>query len=276
MPLPDLQPYEDIPLGLLQILPLLISGPAEYLSQLSEEMEHRFIEQGQISAHSAKSLESQFRVAVNHARFMTITDLNALLRLQLEHYGFLPLWELLDAAMTQAANEFEVNTTGGLRFNWQDGGVHSHFESFDWWAQYGGGADKPADQQQLQSAYVDWTREYRRYLTMLSAHGVRVSQHLPGLEDAELTDSFLLEESTNTPDPAAVSVTAHSTEDLGIIAITVVDGIRQMNFYPLQANGLNDLHQFIRDQGYSGDVAYLERLCYDENSRSLVAESLPE
>ena len=49
-----------------------------------------------------------------------------------------------------------------------------------------------------------------------------------------------------------------------------------MNFYPLQANGLNDLHQFIRDQGYSGDVAYLERLCYDENSRSLVAESLPE
>ena len=276
MPLPDLQPYEDIPLGLLQILPLLISGPAEHVSQLAEEMEHRFIEQGQVSAHSAKSLESQFRVSVNHARFMTITDLNALLRLQLEHYGFLPLWELLDAAMTQAANNLEVNTSDGLRFTWQDGRVHSFFESFDWWAQYGGGADEPADQQQLQSAYADWTREYRRYLTMLTAHGIKVSQHLPGLEDAELTDSFLLEESTNTPDPAAAPVTAHSTEDLGVIAITVVDGARQMNFYPLQADGLNDLHQFIRDQGYSGDVAYLERLCYDEHARRLVAESLPE
>ena len=28
MPLPDLQPFESIPLGLLQILPVLISGPA--------------------------------------------------------------------------------------------------------------------------------------------------------------------------------------------------------------------------------------------------------
>ena len=93
MPLPDLQPCEDIPLGLLQILPLLISGPADYVSQLAEEMEHRFIEQGQVSAHSAKSMEAQFQIASNHARFMTMTDLNALLRLQLEHYGFLPLWD---------------------------------------------------------------------------------------------------------------------------------------------------------------------------------------
>jgi hypothetical protein len=275
MPLPDLQPLNDIPLGLLQILPLLISGPAEYVSQLAEEMEHRFIEQGQVSAHSAKALETQFQISTNHARFMTITDLNALLRLQLEHYGFLPLWELLDAAMAQSTNYLEVNTADGLKFKWQDDSVHSFFESFDWWAQYGEGADKPADEQQLQSAYADWTREYRRYLTMLTAHGIKVMQHLPGLEDAELTDPFLLEESTNTPYPAAAPVTAHSTEDLGTIAITVVKGKRQMNFYPLRADGLNEIHQFIRDQGYSGDVAYLDRLCYDENSRSLIAERLP-
>jgi hypothetical protein len=48
-----------------------------------------------------------------------------------------------------------------------------------------------------------------------------------------------------------------------------------MNFYPLKASGLNDLHQFIRDQGYSGDIAYPGRLCYDENSRQLMAETLP-
>lgn len=274
MPLPDLQPFENIPLGLLQILPVLISGPAEYLSKLAEEMEHRFLEQGQVSAHSAKALESQFQVSVNHARFMTVTDLNALLHLQLEHYGFLPLWELLDAAITQSSNNHEVNTADGLRFKWQDDRVHSFFETFDWWAQYGKGADKPAHEQQLQSAYAKWTREYRRYLTMLTAHGITVSQHLPGLEDSELTDSFLLEESTTTPASSSAPVTAHSTQDLGTIAITVVNGNRQMNFYPLTAEGLNDLHQFIRDQGYSGDVAYLDRLHYDEKARSLIAESL--
>jgi len=276
MPLPDLQPFENIPLGLLQILPILVSGPAEDVDELAQEMEHRFIESGQLSAHSAKGLEAHFQVSVNHARFMTITDLNALLHLQLKHYGFLPLWELLDAAMTPSASTREVSTDGGLNFKWQDGAVHSFFESFDWWAQYGGGTDLAADDQQLQAAYTDWTQEYRVYLTMLSAHGVKVCQHLPGLEDAELKDSFLLEESTVIPGASSLPVTEHSAGDLGTVAVTVVSGNRQMNFYPLQASGLNDLHEFIREQGYSGDVAYPGRICYNETSRQLISEYLPE
>ena len=58
---------------------------------------------------------------------MTITDLNALLRLQLEQYGFLPLWELLDAAMNPPAAPLEVTTGGGLKFKWQDDAVHGFF-----------------------------------------------------------------------------------------------------------------------------------------------------
>ena len=276
MPLQELQPFEDIPLGLLQILPLLVSGPADLVNELAGEMEHRFLEQGQLSAHSAEALESQFQISVNHARFMTITDLNALLRLQLEHYGFLPLWELLDSAMTPPAGVLEVSTPSGLEFKWRDGAVHSFFESFDWWAQYGGGAEVPASDHQLQSAYADWTREYRRYLTMLTAHGVRVCQHLPGLEDAELRDSFLLEESTIEPGQSAAPVTEHSADDLGTVAVTVVSGARQMNFYPLQASRLNDLHQFIHEQGYSGDAAFPGCICYDEGSRQLISETLPQ
>lgn len=275
MPLQELQPFENIALGLLQILPLLVSGPAELVASLADDMEHLFLEQGQLSAHSAKALESQFQISVNHARFMTFTDLNAMLRLQLEHYGFLPLWELLDAAMVPLTKTQEVSTQGGLRFKWQNGAVHSYFESFDWWARYGGGAEIPAGDQQLQAAYADWTREYRRYLTMLTAHGVRVIQHLPGLEDAELTDSFLVEESTITPEEFAAAITEHSVGDLGTIAVTVVNGKRQMNFYPLQASGLNDLHQFIHEQGFSGDIAYPGNICYNENSRQLDAEALP-
>ena len=274
MPLQELQPSSTIPLGVLQILPMLVSGPAKHVEQLAEEMEHRFLEQGQLSAHSAKNLESQFQISVNHARFMTITDLNALLHLQLEHYGFLHLWELLDAAMNPPANVLEITTTLGLRFRWQNGVVHSFFESFDWWAQYGAGADKQASDRKLETAYVDWTREYRRYLTMLTAYGVAVEQHLPNLEDAVLKDSFLIEESTMTPAQLAAPVTEHSAGELGIVVVTVVSGARQMNFYPLQASGLNDLHKFIREQGYSGDIAYPGRICIDESSRQLIPESL--
>jgi hypothetical protein len=275
MPLPGLQPLTDIPLGLLQVLPVLITGPEEYVTPLAAEMEHRFIEQGQLSAHSAKALEAQFRVSVNHARFMTLTDLNALLHMQLQHFGFLPLWELLDTAINLPDSALEVESASGSRFLYRDGMVHGYFESFDWWAGYGGGAETAADNQQLQAEYAEWTREYRRYLTMLTAHGVMVCQHLPGLDDAELTDTFLLEESTMIPGDSVASVTEHTVSDLGTIAVTVVSGTRQINFYPLQASGLNDLHRFIRKQGYAGDVAYPGLILYDEDSRQLMAERLP-
>jgi hypothetical protein len=275
MPLDELQPSEHIPLGLLQVLPVLVSCPAEDMLTLANEMEHRFLEQGQLSAHSAKGLESQFGISLNHARFMTITDLNALLRLQLEHYGFLPLWELLDCAIHSPQKVLQVTTAEGLNFEWRDGAVHSFFESFDWWARHGGGADEPTSGQQLQTAYADWTREYRRYLTMLTAHGVKVRQHLPGMDDAVLGDTFLLEESTVQPQQDAATVTEHHADDLGTVAVTVVSGNRQINFYPLLSDGLNDLHRFIRKQGFGGDVAFSSNIIYDMTTRQLIADTLP-
>lgn len=275
MPLESLQPFTDIPLGILQVLPILLSGPKSIVKALADEMEHIFFEKGQLSAHSAKGIESQFGVSVNHARFMTITDLNALLHLQLKHFGALALWELLDAALNQSPEPLKVRTGCGLTFKWNDGAVHSFFESFDWWASYGAGAKLTAENQHLQSAYADMTLEYRRYLTTLAAHGVSVHQHLPGLEDAVLKDSFFVEESTVSPAETAVPVTEHSTTETGIVAVSVVSGRRQMNIYPLKPSGLNDLHRFIRKQGLGGDIAYPGQICYDEHSRQLVSDTLP-
>jgi len=275
MPLEELQPLKEITPGVLQILPILVSAPAGEMDKLAVEMERRFPEQGPLSSDSVRDMETHFQISVNQAHFMTASSLGALLRRQLEHYGFLPLWELLEAALTQATTELEVCTSSGARFKWHGGAVHSFFETFDWWANYGAGTDSPAVDQQLQSAYADWTGEYRHYQTVLDAHGVRVCRHLAGLEDAELKDSFLLEESTLAPAPAAASVTEHDVDGLGTVAVTVVSDERQMNFYPLLASGLNDLHRFIRDNRLSGDVAYPGRIHYDENSRQLTSEPLP-
>jgi len=275
MPLQILQPFEDIPLGLLQVLPLLLTGPAEDVDELAARMAHPFAQHSQLPAHSEKSLETHFDISVYCARFMSIGDLKELLRLHLEHFGFLSLWELLDAAISTLDGTLEICAPAGPRFKWQDGAVHSFFESFDWWANYGSGAGRAAGDRQLQSAYVDWTREYRRYQSMLHAHGVEFIQHLPGLEDTAIGDSFLLEESTVSPGSTASTVTEHSADDLGTVAVTVVKGHRQMNFYPLQASGLDDLHRFIRDQGYGGNVAFPGRICYCEDSRQLISENLP-
>jgi len=274
MPVDDLQPIGDIPLGLLQLLPLVIHGPESEVAELGQAMEYRFLEEGQLSAHSAKWLEAAFGVSINHGRFMTLTDLNAMLRMQLEHFGFLPLWELMDTALNDSDNTLSVTAESGTRFDWRDGVVHTQFETFDYWANDGRGKGLEATRLILAENYGDWTREIRQYLTTLAAHGVELKFHLPGQPDEILGDSFLVEISASNPAADATTVTEHSYHELGTIAVSLVKDNRMINYYPLKPLGLNDIHHAIRDQVPHGHtVAYPGTVLYNEITRRLAPES---
>lgn len=276
MPEAELQPGKDIPLGLLQTLPLLVSGEAELVGRLADTMEHGFLESGQLSAHSARALEANFGIAVNHARFMTLTDLNAMLRLQLEHFGFLPLWELLDAAINQPGEPLAVAAGRGQRFRWDGRAVRAEFETFDHWAQRGGGRDLAAGDQSLAREYAEWTREYRQYLATLQAHGVAVEQSLPGEPGEPLPGSYLVERSRQAPAREAAAVTEHSSGELGTVAVTVVRGGEQINYYPLLPAGLNALHAEIRQSmGGEAGLSFPGAVLYDEAGRALVPDAMP-
>jgi len=275
MPVEDLQPLEDIPLGLLQVLPCVLHGPADQVSELGQAMEYRFLEEGQLSAHSAKWLETAFGIAINHARFMTLTDLNAMLRLQLDHFGFLPMWELLDAALNDQADSLVVQTASGKVFEWRDHAVHTDFESFDYWTNEGAGRDREGARQMLANGYGDWTREVRQYLTTLKAHGVSLEFHLPGVDGESLSGNYLVESSEASPEADSAVVTQHHFEELGTIALSLVKDGKLLNFYPLSPDGLNDIHTSIRRQVPSGQtVAFPGTLQYDEASRRLKPDSI--
>jgi hypothetical protein len=273
MPLEALQPLDNIPLGLLQLLPVVVHGPAGLVAELGQAMEYRFIEEGQVSAHSAAWLETAFGIRINHGRLMTLTDLNAMLRLQLEHFGFLPLWELLDAAMIGREEPLEVRTESGRRFEWKDGRVHATFETFDYWASAGAGAKVSAARQALAEAYGAWTRETRQYLTTLKAHGLEVCFHRPG-EEQGLGGSFFSEPSEGRSADGDSAITEHSYAELGTIAITVSEDGQLENFYPLTPQGLNDVHAHLRERLAGGHtVAFPGSILYDEKSRRLIADS---
>jgi hypothetical protein len=232
-------------------------------------MEYRFLEQGQLSPHSAAWLQTAFRVRVNHARLMTLTDLSAMLRLQLEHFGFLPLWELLDAALDGRDGALRVNTPSGKTLEWRDGEVHAVFETFDYWAREGGGAALPAARLALAGGYGDWTREMRQYTTTLRAHGVVIRFHPPGAGPA-LAGTYFSESSDAAPQDGDPAVTEHSFGDLGTVAVTAVVGDRIENYYPLRPRGLNDIQARLREVVRGGHmVAFPATILYDEQTRRL-------
>lgn len=267
MPRPQLQPDPDIPPAALQLLPLLVTGPAAQIADLADDMEHRFLDQGQLSAHSALGLESAFGIGLVHARFMTVTDLLAMLHLQLEHFGFLPLWQLLDAALNQRREPLSVVGRRGQSFEWDGERVRCQFETFDAYARR-----DPASADELPDRYAAWVREYRQYMLTLVAHRVPLAQHLPGL-DTPLEGTFLVESVPWAPGEEACSITEQGTADLGVIAVTVVVGDHLLHFYPLTPSGLNDLHRHIRESGYaSRGFAYPGQLVFDPRTRCLTPD----
>ncbi len=270
MPDDELQPATDIPLGLLQTLPIICSGDQEIISEMSDSMEHRFLESGQLCAHSAKAMEVNFGIAINHARFMTVTDLNAMLHLQLDHFGFLPLWQLLDNAINSPGESLSVNGLGGQKFEWTGTCVQCCFETFDFWATHGQGKGLASDGQFLAKAYSEWTREYRQYLTTLVAHEIPVRQVSAHDPSQSIDESFLVEKSTYQSRQDAVQITEHSSGELGTIAVSVTDASGMLNYYPMIPSGLNDLHASIRENfGVSGAVSFPGSVLYDERSRQL-------
>ena len=273
MPLEELQPCEDIPLGLLQLMPLVIHGPANEVAELGQAMEYRFLEEGQVSAHSANWMETAFGVSINHARFMTLTDLNAMLRMQLDHFGFLPLWELLDAALNNRSEPLHLESEGRINYSWRDGAVHTEFETFDHWANEGGGSELTALHQVLAEGYGDWTREIRQYLTTLKAHGVEMVFH-QDRKDEPLEGSFFVEPGKLASHSKATTITEHSFKELGTVAVSLVIEGKLQNYYPLSPEGLNDIHASIRERVPGGNtVAFPGTILCDAPNRSLKGDS---
>ncbi|MDX1379959.1 MAG: hypothetical protein R3233_02505, partial [Xanthomonadales bacterium] len=272
MPAPALEPARDVPPALLQVLPAVMSAPGEMLAPLAEASEHRFMESGQLSPQSAKALEAQFGIGVTHARLMTVTDLLAMLRLQLEHFGFGGLWTLLDAAL-EAAEPVEVRTDRGHRFAFRDGTVTGEFQTFDHWASQGAGKKLPAERQALAAAYADWTREFRQYLTTLSAHGVPFNCEVQASPGGDMHTGWFTETTGHAAPPAAASVTGHSAGELGTLAITEVRDGTLVHHYPLGPDGLNAIHAALRASGQApGAVAWPGGVCHDPVERRLVPD----
>ena len=277
MPHVDLQPLSNIPLGLLQLLPVLVHGPHDVVAELGQAMEYRFLEEGQLSAHSAKWMETAFGVSINHARFMTLTDLNAMLQLQLENFGFLPMWQLLDAALSERADTLQLRTDSGLVFEWRDNAVHADFETFDYWANIGGGREKESGRQILAEAYGNWTRESRQYLTTLRAHGVTVNYYSPGDSENPLEGAFTVQTRAMSSGGNRASVTEHSYSEMGTIAVSLVMDGELHNYYPLSPAGLNEIHAVIRERVPSGvTLAFPGTILYDEKNRHLKADTHAE
>jgi hypothetical protein len=201
---------------------------------------------------------------------MTLTDLRAMLRLQLEHFGYLPLWELIDAAVDNRLEPLTVATDIAALYEWRDGRVRVIFQTFDYWANQGGGREVP-EIQELTSGYSHLSRELRRFISTLSAHEIPMEFELPPGSEGSVEKYYLCEvaPAARESQPLA-SITEHDWPELGTLAITACTSGKLKNFYPLAPQGLNRIHEFLQTLELEGEgMAFPGTIKLSESDRRL-------
>jgi hypothetical protein len=276
--------------GPLLLMPISLCGPADVGADIADDLETVLLESGQLSPAATLALQQAFELNIAHARFMTINDLSAMLRLQLEHVGLPQLWDLLDAALFAPSSPAWAATDIGNVAVWSEDGIDLLFQTFDRWARDRIGETVSAER--LAEGYQHYLRVQRQFGLSLVAHGlltrIFVVDRMPASLDEWLTQragvsplegAVYQEVTLKGENEGPARVTEHTSGELGTLAYTLErmgpDGqvVYRANHYPLRPEAIAEIQKSLQqDLGSSVECAWPGRLCLDPEQRRMVGD----
>ncbi len=240
MPTRVLEPDAELGAGILQVIPVVLTGSDEAIDAARETLESSLYEQGLVDAGSALSLSEDLGSPLQHVRWMSLLDMAAMMAAQLEHVGLAPAWELIEEQLfAPRPRELEVTSALGLPMRLDSTGLHVGFLPFAVFA-------RARPDHSGSAALDDWlglVHEFRQLQALFAAHAM--APLVPGEQDGFLTE-------THSEGPS-VRYRLHTHPALGALAWSGFDarGALVEHRYPLSTVAIE---RFIR-QLRSADVA---------------------
>jgi hypothetical protein len=185
--LPDaLTPSADFAGGPLRLLPFVLGGDAEVVTRVGDAFERELMERGMAGAGTALAAQDLFGLQVEHARYLTVHDLAALMAMQYEHAGLAPLWPVIEAALLAPAHEEWLDAPPEPLVHYAGGEARIALLSPTAWRMRH--AHEPGqDSTRLEHAFDQFQARQRQFAAVLGAHGITVTfVHCPGDADARL------------------------------------------------------------------------------------------
>jgi len=171
-PLPALAPEAALQGGPLRLLPFVLLGDAERSAAMAARMEEALLETGMAGAATALHAQQALGTRLEHARYLTLHDLCALMALQYEHAGLAPLWPLLEAAMFGAGAEVWLDAPPEPLLVYRAGEVRlADCDRAAW--QAAGLAPEGAEERRLAAAFGSHRARLRQFAAVLAAHAVK-------------------------------------------------------------------------------------------------------
>lgn len=193
-----LSPSPDHAGGPLRLLPFVLGGDAAVVARVGDAFERDLMERGMAGAGTALAAQELFGLQVEHARYLTVHDLAAMIALQYEHAGLAPLWPVIEAALLAPGHEEWLDAPPEPLLHYADGEARiALFSPLAWRARHvaqGGQAGQdnarlPTGAQpqpdRLERAFEHFQARQRQFAAVLGAHGIAVTfVHCPGDADA--------------------------------------------------------------------------------------------
>jgi hypothetical protein len=160
--------------GPLRLVPWLLGGASGIVATVGDAFERDLLERGMAGAGTALLAQELFGLRIEHARYLTLHDLAAMMALQYEHGGIAPLWPLLETALLAPEGEQWLDAPPEPLLHYCDGEARiALFSPAAWRARYA--ADVAADDPRLERRFELFQARQRQFAAVLGAHAVPVT-----------------------------------------------------------------------------------------------------
>lgn len=172
VPMP-LQANPDLLGGALRVLPFLLTGDADVIDDVGAQFEEILLERGMAGADTALLAQNGFGAKIEHARYLTLHDLLAMMALQYQHGGLDALWPLLETALLEPQAEAWLDAPPEPLLRYAGGEARmALFTPHGWRKHYA--PDSDIDDPRLTRAYDHFLARQRQLAAVLDAHGIDV------------------------------------------------------------------------------------------------------
>lgn len=164
--------------GPFRLVPFVLSGAEPVATRVGEAFERELLERGMAGAATALAAQHAFGLQVEHARYLTVHDLAAMMAMQYDHAGLSPLWPLLETALLEPEGEHWLDAPPEPLVHYADGEARiALFEPRAWKQRYA--TDEPCDTPEcrgkLEQAHRHFQARQRQIAAVLGAHGIPVN-----------------------------------------------------------------------------------------------------
>ncbi len=180
---PALQPAADYAGGAFRLLPFVLQGDSEAMEEVGDRLEQVLLDAGMAGAGTALFAQEAFGAAIEHARYLTVHDLAAMMAMQYEHAGLAGAWPLVESALLDSSAVAWLDAPPEPLVRVHEGRAQiALLDEANW--RTGGWAPPGDDAARLSRQFERFQMRQRQLAALLEAHGIQVCfAHCPSGSD---------------------------------------------------------------------------------------------